>query len=67
MAAAATAAALHEGGLLCQDLQRLLQALDLGLAARLPLLVGLRLCDAALFDLPVVLEHRRELRVRGLA
>ena len=43
----AAALALHEGGLALEDGEGLLEALDLGRAARLALLVALRLCDAA--------------------
>merc|ERR1719373_1057438 len=64
----AAAVLLQEGGsLLLEDGECLLEALDLRGAAALALLVGLRLRDAALLDLGVVLQDRAELRVRGLA
>ena len=50
-----------------EDGERLLEALDLRLAARLALLVGLRLGDAAVLDLRVVLVHGVELGLRLLA
>merc|ERR1719253_2170384 len=64
---AAAALALHERGLALEDGERLLEALDLRLAARLALLVGLRLGDAAVLDLRVVLVHGVELGLRLLA
>merc|ERR1719253_2240408 len=64
---AAAALALHEGGLALEDGERLLEALDLCLAARLALLVGLRLGDAAVLDLRVVLVHGVELGLGLLA
>merc|ERR1719401_2328035 len=55
-AAVAPGAALHQRGLRLQDVQGLLQALDLGLTARLALLVRLGHRDAAVLDLRVVLH-----------
>merc|ERR1711933_349518 len=63
---ASTALALHEGRLVLEHRQRLLQALDLSIPAPLPLLVGLGLRDAPLLDLGVVLKHSGKLCVLGL-
>ena len=62
---AAAALALHECGLALEDGEGLLEALDLGRAARLALLVALRLRDAAVLDLGVVRVHGVELLLGG--
>merc|ERR1719272_1774501 len=66
-AAHAPAPALHEGRLLLEDPERLLETRDLGLAPAHPLLIGLWLRDAAVLELRVVLQHGAELRARRLA
>merc|ERR1719272_2767330 len=66
-AAHAPAPALHEGRLLLEDPERLLEARDLGLAPAHPLLIRLWLRDAAVLELRVVLHHGAELGVRRVA
>merc|ERR1719373_1312856 len=64
----AAAVLLQEGGrLLLEDGECLLETLNLRSAAALALLVGLRLRDAALLDLGVVLQNRAELCVCRIA
>merc|ERR1719188_1343250 len=69
LAQGAVLARLQErrGGLVAQDREGLLQSLYLRLATGLALLVRLRLGDAALVHLGVVLQHRRQLLVGGRA
>merc|ERR1740130_2354759 len=55
------ASALDKRGLTLEDLERILQARDLGLAARFAGLISLWLGDATLVDLGEILEHRLEL------
>merc|ERR1719161_534107 len=54
-------ALLHQGRLALEYCERLFEASDLGLTPLLPLLIRLRLGDAALLDLLVILEDAREL------
>merc|ERR1719281_916433 len=58
--------ALHEGRLLLEDPERLLEPRDLCLAAGLPLLVRLRLGDAPVLELLVVVQDGAEFSVRRL-
>merc|ERR1740133_31979 len=55
------ARALDKCGLTVEDLERILQARDLGLAARFAGLISLWLGDATLVDLAEILEHCLEL------
>merc|ERR1719401_1703917 len=66
-ASAAMGLALHEGSLVLQCGQSLLEPCDLGLSPRLALLVGLWLRDTPVLDLPVILEHRGKLSVGSVA
>merc|ERR1719221_2479514 len=59
--------ALREGRLAVKDRKRLLEALDLRLALTLTLLVRLRLRNAPLLDLPIVLHDGAQLRVCRVA
>merc|ERR1719362_47884 len=54
-------------GLCVEDVECLLQAFDLRLSPRLTLLIRLRLCNAALLDLTVVLHDGAEFRVCRIA
>merc|ERR1719424_1106850 len=66
-AAHAPEPALHEGRILLEDPERLLEARDLRLTPAHPLLVRLGLRDAAVLELPVVLQDGAELGARRLA
>merc|ERR1719265_1075095 len=66
-AAAAALAALHEGGLVLEDGQGILEASDLRLSTTLALLVSLRLGNAAVLKLGVVLHNSGEFRILGVA
>merc|ERR1719161_2430018 len=58
---------LQEHSLALQDRKCLLQARNFSLAALLPLLIGLRLCNALVVNLGKVLEHSTEFGLRTLA
>merc|ERR1719203_1507955 len=57
---------LHEGGLVLEGGKRLLEPSNFSLTASLALLISLRLRDAPVLDLRVVLHHCSEFRTRGL-
>merc|ERR1740117_508905 len=57
---------LHESGLVLQNGECLLQAVDLCLTAFLTFLISLRLGDAAVFQFAVIFHHSRELRAQGV-
>merc|ERR1740130_2346134 len=59
-------ALLYESSLRLEDLQSLFETLDLFFTAGFPLFIALRLGDASIFDLRVVVENGRELGVCGV-
>merc|ERR1740139_2118707 len=65
--AVAAVTALQECGLIIQDGQSLLQALDLSGTVCLAILVRLCLRNAAILDLAVILVHSSQLRGSGVA
>merc|ERR1719401_923237 len=62
----AAPASLHEGSLRLEDLQSRLETLYLSFTPSLPLFIALRLGNTAIFQLCIVFENSRELRVCGV-